>query len=190
MGTEIVWAVIDSGIDGGHPHFTKHRISSFAVTLEHRDFTALNGDGNPLHDVFGHGTHVAGIIAGEMVATAPRRSCTRTRFRTEDDEVRPSRATSSKRISGHGSRCKLLSLKVLDDQGDGEVSNIIAAIEYIQEVNGYGRRLQVHGVNLSIGYEFEPKWFACGQSPLCVEVDRLVKSGWLSWSRLETRATA
>jgi subtilisin family serine protease len=30
---------------------------------------------------------------------------------------------------------------------------------------------------MSVGYEFEPKWFACGQSPLCVEVDRLVRSG-------------
>ena len=28
-----------------------------------------------------------------------------------------------------------------------------------------------------VGYDFEPEWFACGQSPLCVEVDRLVKSG-------------
>ena len=50
-------------------------------------------------------------------------------------------------------------------------------LEYIQEVNGYGRRLRIHGVNLSVGYDFEPKWFACGQSPLCVEVDRLVRSG-------------
>ena len=30
---------------------------------------------------------------------------------------------------------------------------------------------------MSVGYDFEPEWFACGQSPLCVEVDRLVKSG-------------
>jgi subtilisin family serine protease len=82
-------------------------------------------------------------------------------------------------------KCKLVSLKILDDRGKdvvkdtpkGRVSNIIAAIEYIQEVNGYGRRLRIHGVNMSVGYEFEPRWFACGQSPLCVEVDRLVKSG-------------
>jgi serine protease AprX len=32
-------------------------------------------------------------------------------------------------------------------------------------------------VNLSLGYPFMPEWFACGQSPLCVEVNRLVKSG-------------
>jgi serine protease AprX len=30
---------------------------------------------------------------------------------------------------------------------------------------------------MSLGYNFEPEWFACGQSPLCAEVDRLVKSG-------------
>jgi subtilisin family serine protease len=28
-----------------------------------------------------------------------------------------------------------------------------------------------------LGYEFDPKWFACGQSPICVEVERLVRSG-------------
>ena len=74
-------------------------------------------------------------------------------------------------------RCQLLSLKVLDDTGTGQASSLIAAIEYIQQLNGYGRRLRVHGVNISVGYDFEPEWFACGQSPLCVEVDQLVRSG-------------
>ncbi len=46
-----------------------------------------------------------------------------------------------------------------------------------EEVNGNGKLLRIHGVNLSVGYEFDAKWFACGQSPLCVEVDRLVRSG-------------
>jgi subtilisin family serine protease len=66
---------------------------------------------------------------------------------------------------------------VLDAAGDGDASSLIAALEYIQELNGHGRRIRVHGVNLSVGYSFEPEWFACGQSPLCVEVDRLVRSG-------------
>ena len=35
----------------------------------------------------------------------------------------------------------------------------------------------MHGVNISLGYPFNAKWFACGQSPICVEVDRLVRSG-------------
>lgn len=33
------------------------------------------------------------------------------------------------------------------------------------------------GVNLSVGYEFDPEMFACGQSPICAEVNRLVQSG-------------
>jgi subtilisin family serine protease len=44
------------------------------------------------------------------------------------------------------------------------------------ELNGQ-KLIRVHGVNLSLGYEFDPEWFACGQSPLCVAVNRLVRSG-------------
>ena len=73
--------------------------------------------------------------------------------------------------------CKLLSLKVLDEKGQGKASNLIAAIEYIQHLNGNGRLIQFHHVNISVGYSYKPEWFACGQSPLCVEIDRLVKSG-------------
>src|SRR4026208_1684655 len=78
---------------------------------------------------------------------------------------------------GMAPRCRLVSLRVLDDDGKGSVSSLIAAIAHIQEKNSYGSRLVIHGVNMSLGYNFEPEWFACGQSPLCVEVDRLVKSG-------------
>jgi subtilisin family serine protease len=80
-------------------------------------------------------------------------------------------------ISGMASRCKLVSLKVLNESGEGSVSNIIAAIGYIQSINSFGRHIRIHGVNLSVGYPFDPEWFACGQSQLCVEVDRLVRTG-------------
>ena len=78
-------------------------------------------------------------------------------------------------ISGMAPECKILSLKVMDTNENGTVRGVLAALQYIQRLNGYGRRLLVHGVNLSVGYDFEPEWFACGQSPLCVEVDRLVQ---------------
>jgi hypothetical protein len=61
--------------------------------------------------------------------------------------------------------------------GRARQANLIAALEAIQEINGDGRRIRIHGVNMSVGYDFEPEWFACGQSPLCVEVNRLVKTG-------------
>ena len=123
-----------------------------------------------------HGTHVAAIIAGARDAERDGPIEAETRFRDESASVQ-TRAVKVSRISGMAPKCKLLSLKVLDDKGQGAVSNLIAAIETIQEVNGYGRRIRIHGVNMSVGYDFEPEWFACGQSPLCVEVDRLVRSG-------------
>ena len=47
-----------------------------------------------------------------------------------------------------------VSLKVLDDEGNGEVSNLIAAIAHIQEKNGNGRLNLIHGFNISLGYDF------------------------------------
>jgi serine protease AprX len=176
LGENIVWAVMDSGIDARHPHFAKHENLKLSAPLVHRDFIALSGNEEPLIDVFGHGTHVAGIIAGEMT-TSPTTLITATvKYRDERGEVIPE-TLHLPAISGMAPKCKLLSLKVLDDNGDGLASNLIAAIEQIQEINGNGRRIRVHGVNMSVGYDFEPEWFACGQSPLCVEVDRLVRSG-------------
>lgn len=174
-GEDIVWAVMDSGIEGEHPHFGLHENLTLGPPLEHKDFT-IRGDGAPLKDEFGHGTHVAGIIAGEMVASETAPINTVARHRDENGEVTYSIQKIDK-ISGMAPRAKLLSLKVLDAKGGGRASNLIAAIAYIQDMNGNGRRLRIHGVNMSVGYDFEPEWFACGQSPLCVEVDRLVKSG-------------
>jgi subtilisin family serine protease len=82
------------------------------------------------------------------------------------------------KISGMAPFCKLLSLRALEDDGSGEVSSIIAALEYVHRMNNYGRPpLRVHGVNISIGHYYDPEWFACGESPLCTTVNRLVRSG-------------
>ncbi|MGH7399628.1 MAG: S8 family serine peptidase, partial [Candidatus Rokuibacteriota bacterium] len=176
LGDDITWAVMDSGIDGTHPHFARYKNLELEPPLRHYDFTVLDGPGYPLVDVLQHGTHVAAIIAGGRDAERDGPIEAETRFRDEAGTPQ-TRAVTVNRISGMAPRCKLLSLKVLDDKGHGAVSNLIAAIETIQEFNGYGRRIRIHGVNMSVGYDFEPEWFACGQSPLCVEVDRLVRSG-------------
>ncbi len=71
-----------------------------------------------------------------------------------------------------------MSLKVLDKKGEGRVSDVITALEYIREtLNDNPRKMAVHGVNMSLGYDFDAEMFACGQSPLCAVVDRLVQTG-------------
>jgi subtilisin family serine protease len=174
FGDDVVWAVLDSGIEGDHPHFKLHNNLKLKSPLKHEDFTVFDEEGDALVDAFGHGTHVAGIIAGEIAATETVNAYAR--HRDENGDITYQRQTLE-RISGMAPKCKLVSFKVLDDDGAGETSNLIAAIGKIQKINGHGRRLLIHGVNLSLGYQFEPEWFACGQSPLCVEVDRLVRSG-------------
>jgi subtilisin family serine protease len=178
-GEGIVWAVMDSGIDATHPHFEVEGNLNVDKPLEHTDFTGAPpaADGQlptALTDGMGHGTHVAGIIGGRWGKDTPPRAYNRSRSEMGEVTYVPVNTT---KMSGMASRCKMLSLKVMDANGKGNVSNLIAAITLIQELNGYGRRLLVHGVNMSVGYSFDPEWFACGQSPLCVEVDRLVKSG-------------
>lgn len=200
-GRDIVWAVVDSGIAGDHPHFRECQNLQGEVSAWHMDFTGAPG--GALVDDFGHGTHVAGIIAGEipepdrsvMLAGDPNLSAPVRRFPpASNPEIvayqRVLKSVSSEggreieiepiglpSISGMAPMTKLVSLRVLDGLGRGNVSNIIAALSHIQEINGYGRRIRIHGVNLSVGYPFDPEWFACGQSQLCVEVDRLVRSG-------------
>ena len=118
-----------------------------------------------------------GLIAGEWIAKkdAPPVNAV-SRYQDEHGDEQQE-VVSLEMISGMAPECRLISLKVLDENGIGNASNLIAAIAHVQEINGYGRRILIHGINISIGYDFDPKWFACGQSPLCVEVDRLVKSG-------------
>jgi serine protease AprX len=172
-GTGIVWAVVDSGIQGDHPHFARHDTLGVTSPVEHKDFT---GAKSPTTDAFGHGTHVAGIIAGEQCAPAGGSLTAVRGERNERGDV-DYVTEDVPAMAGMAPACTLVSYKVLDDNGNGETSAIIAALQDIQEVNAYGRDIKIHGVNLSVGYEFDPLWFACGESPLCVEVSRLVKSG-------------
>ncbi|MBV9647441.1 MAG: S8 family serine peptidase, partial [Candidatus Eremiobacteraeota bacterium] len=166
VGADIVWAVLDSGIERDHVHFVKHANLDPPSPVVHRDFTG--SPGGALSDPFGHGTHVAGIIAGELgEEDAPRAAMSKIR---DENGQTITNVIELKTIRGMAPMCKLVSLKVLDDTGRGRVSMIIDAIQEVQRLNDYGRRLLVHGVNLSVGYDFDPKWFACGQSPLCVEV--------------------
>ncbi len=188
-GEGIVWAIADTGIDGRHPHFALNaNLTGLPPTVRHYDFTmpfvdADTSERQALTDEAGHGTHVAGIIAGRTKVGLPEDPNRVTSIvvhrdvRTGEAEATAAADAVPNEVSGLAPRCKLLSLKVLPANSPGAASDLIAAIGHLQQINGYGRAIKVHGLNLSLGYAFDPVWFAAGQSPLCVEVDRLVRCG-------------
>jgi serine protease AprX len=179
LGEGIIWAVADSGVATDHAHFALHRnLEGLPGNIDHQDFTGPEVDKAPYDDVSGHGTHVAGIIAGAIPSKPSGPVLAARRERDKDGDVAyVVRDVASTGMRGMAPRAKLVSLRVLDGRDRGLTNSLLQAIEYVQDINAGGRQLKIHGLNLSVGYEFDPEWFAAGQSLLCREVDRLVRSG-------------
>jgi len=161
-GQDIAWAVLDTGIAADHPHFKKH-----GNVFAQWDCT---GNGNPRQlkpgdngfstlDGNGHGTHVAATIAGSLILP-----------RGEKD-------SSEITLQGMAPEARLYGFKVLKDNGSGEDAFIIKALDTIAELNERAGKLVIHGVNLSLGGNFDPSVFGCGHTPLCQELRRLWRQG-------------
>lgn len=176
LGQDVVWAVLDSGVDATHAHFCTHANLDLPAHLQHRSFVGTP-DAEATQDAAGHGTHVAGIIAGAQAVGADAEPFAAATWYQDDRGDTRTNRLPLREITGMAPRCKLLSCKVLRDDRTGDMAALLAALQYIQELNGDGRDLHVHGVNLSVGYPFDPSWFAAGLTPVCKEVDRLVRSG-------------
>ncbi len=164
-GQEIGVAVLDTGIDGAHPHFREHRniVAQYDCTK--------SGSPKPLavdahSDANGHGTHVAGIIAGELLVAG-----------TEDASGKPLPDEVSVRLAGMAPKARLHIYKVLKDDGHGEDLFIVKALDHIARTNQEAGRLVVQIVNLSLGGPFDPSVFGCGHTPLCNELRRLWSQG-------------
>jgi subtilisin family serine protease len=171
-GRNLVWAVLDSGIQGDHPHFAEHRNLE---GLPHKSFVDPD-DKKALVDEAGHGTHVAGILAGEVPERSGRTVSAATWYRDSEGSVKASELQLPS-IAGMAPECKLLSCQVLRPDESGDITGLLAALQYVNTLNNGGRDLVVHGVNISVGHPFDPTWFATGLTPVCREVDLLVQSG-------------
>ncbi len=153
-GAGIHWAVLDSGIHAGHPHFRRHANIGAQFDCTRRGPLS---DGGTASDENGHGTHVAGIIAGAHSV--------------------PSKRSDGWAVSGIAPETTLHIYKVLDRQGNGEDAWIIKALDHIAETNERAGGLRIHGVNLSLGGPFDQSVYGCGHSPLCAELRRLWRQG-------------
>jgi len=118
-GTGVKLVIIDSGINYKHPDLDGNYAGG-------DDF--VQGDGDPM-DVYGHGTHVAGTACAE-----------------DNDN---GDADGPYGVVGVAPECALYALRVLDDAGFGDSSDLIAAMEWAVD-NG----MQV--ANLSLGWDRSP----------------------------------
>ncbi|MGW5076609.1 S8 family serine peptidase [Rhodococcus sp. NPDC004095] len=184
-GDGIVWAVVDSGISGEHPHFQGyHTLDDDSVKDLHRNFTGdVPVSDGALVDDLGHGTHVAGIIAGGLELWQPKRDVVVAEERysmaaPNNPILKPRSVPDPNCLAGMAPRTRLVSLKVLGGSGPAasRVGRVVQALNYVRDIN-VGSEPRIHGVNLSLGYEFDAEWDACGRSPLCMEIDKLVRSG-------------
>jgi subtilisin family serine protease len=185
----ITWAVLDSGIDATHPAFLERdadgelpaelvagpfrsRVTATYDFTRFRQKLALQGGKRPdwvalerelriphewEPDGSGyqipedeHGTHVAGILGGNW---------------PEEDVV------------GVCPDIRLWDLRVLDADGLGNEFNILAALQFLRWFNDRSSRQTVAGANLSLALAHEVANYSCGWTPVCVECDRLVRSG-------------
>ena len=137
-GADIGVAVVDSGIEPSEDF--KDRISAFY------DFTR-GGIATKPYDDYGHGTHVAGTIAGE------------------------GKLSNSGSFAGVAHKARLIGLKVLDSQGRGRTSDVIAAIEFAILNKD---KLGIDVINLSLGH---PIYEVAATDPLVQVVEAAVRSG-------------
>jgi serine protease AprX len=150
-GTGIGVAVIDSGMIQSRDLTNKNSIVySQDFTGEFRQGTNVSQTTNA-PDVFGHGQHVAGIIASSG-ASSVCGTCTRV-------------------LKGIAPGASLINLRVLDENGIGTDSEVIAAIDRaIALKNKYNIRV----INLSLG---RPVYESYTQDPLCQAVEQAWQAG-------------
>ena len=138
-GRGVTVAVIDSGLEMS-PEFSG-RVKAFY------DFTGGKAQSGQPYDDYGHGTHVAGTMAGSGALSANRT------------------------YRGLATQLQLVVLKVLDANGAGYTSDVVRAIEFAVANKS---RLGIDVINLSLGH---PIYEPASTDPLVQAVERASNAG-------------
>ena len=152
-------AVIDSGIDQTSPDFKKNTGNDKNSRIVYAENFLVgpgdNGSYGPnryqTSDGYGHGTHVAGLIAGNGFVS--------------------NQTGSVRSITGIAPQANLIDLQVLDKNGQGTDSNVIAAIDRAISLQ---KTYNIRVINLSIGRRV---YTSFTQDPLCAAVERAWRAG-------------
>jgi hypothetical protein len=90
-----------------------------------------------------------------------------------DDDMFP----ASDDVRGLCPDMNLYDLRVLDENGEGDEFNVMAALQFVRYLNAHKDYMVVHGVNLSLSIPHDVANYACGRTPVCEECERLVGAG-------------
>ena len=137
-------AVIDTGIAGGMVDFTGDDDSSRVIAS-----AVTNPAATTATDLYGHGTHVAGILAG-------------------DGSRRPARDPLRGDYVGIAPEANLISVKVSDDAGNATVLDVIYGLQFVVD---HQADLNIRVVNLSLESTVQ-------QSYKTDPLDAAVESAW------------
>ncbi len=146
-GSGVTVAVLDSGIRPGKDFESNTLLLKGSRIAAAVNFTGSDGT----DDKLGHGTHVAGIIAGNGVNSTGLQY-----YRT---------------FLGIAPSASLVNVRVLDSKGSGNVSNVIAGLNWIVQ-NKVKYNIRV--VNVSLGH---PVYESVTTDPLNLAVQAAWKAG-------------
>ena len=145
-GTGVGVAIIDSGV-ADHPDL--HDATGASRVVYSQSFVA--GD-STTSDQYGHGTHVAGLIGGTGNASGPGNGYAAT-------------------YAGMAPNVNIINLRVLDQNGSGTDSQVIAAI---QQAIALKDIYNIRVINMSLG---RPVFESYTLDPVCQAVESAWKAG-------------
>lgn len=203
--SEIVWAVVDSGVDNRHEAFGETKlVKTFDFTF-YRELTDL---GNIDDDV--RQQNLASIkkargdtlppyadaklkkIAAAAVDRQPMRTDLIREFLDLGDDpptpasehgthvagiIAASGREGTDKLEGMCPGIGLYDLRILGSDSEDTEFAVIAALQFVRRTNELAGDMRINGVNMSLSIDHDVRNYGCGATPVCLEAERLVDSG-------------